>query len=70
MRDEFLRGGRRIRFDRQRSIIERSGLPAVALRREYEQSLLAPVAEDDVVVDVLALEDCSICLADGIPIRR
>jgi len=41
-------------------MVERGGICPVALRAEDEQPLFASVAEDDVVVDVSALEDRSI----------
>jgi hypothetical protein len=50
-------------------MVERGGIRPVALRAEDDQPLLAPVAEDDVVVDILTLKDRPICPADGTPVR-
>jgi len=51
-------------------MVEWGGIRPVALGAKYDQPLLAPFGEDDVVIDILTLEDCPICPAHRTPIRR
>ena len=51
-------------------MVTRGGIRPVALGVKYDQPLLAPCGDDDVVVDISTLEDCPICPAHRTPIRR